>query len=173
MEQCLDVSFLGNIPMIDEEGFRLNVGIILSNAEGKLFWGKRSAKSNGWQFPQGGIKEMESSEEAMFRELEEELGLIDKDVKIIGKSQKWLKYHLPNKFRRHYSKPLCIGQKQKWYLLRLMSGDESIRLDATDSPEFNDWLWVDYWYPLEQVIDFKRDVYETVLTEFEPLVKGG
>lgn len=159
--------------MIDEEGFRLNVGIILSNKEGKLFWGKRAARSNGWQFPQGGIDGMESSKEAMFRELYEELGLESHSVEIIGKSQKWLKYYLPKKFQRTYSKPVCIGQKQMWYLLRLVDGDEAIRLDATDSPEFLGWKWVDFWYPLKHVIDFKRDVYETVLTEFESIVKGG
>lgn len=159
--------------MIDEEGFRLNVGIILCNKQGKLFWGKRAAKSNGWQFPQGGIDGMESSKEAMIRELKEELGLDPEHIQIIGKSQKWLKYYLPKKFQRHYSKPLCIGQKQKWYLLRLTSGDDAICLDATDSPEFSDWKWVDFWFPLKEVIEFKRDVYETVLTEFESIVKGG
>lgn len=159
--------------MIDKDGFRSNVGIILCNAKGKLFWGKRAARSNGWQFPQGGVDGMESSEEAMFRELYEELGLKPDDVEILGKSQKWLKYYLPKKFRRTHSKPLCVGQKQKWFFLRLTSEDEAIRLDATDSPEFKEWRWVDFWYPLEHVIDFKRDVYETVLTEFEPLAKGG
>lgn len=153
--------------MIDEKGFRLNVGIVLSNASGKLFWGKRAAKTNGWQFPQGGINVGEEIVEAMFRELHEELGLVKADVKIIAESTQWLCYYLPKHFRRYYSKPLVIGQKQKWFLLRLESDDSHIQLEAAETPEFCDYVWVDYWYPIKNIIPFKRHVYKSILQEFE------
>ncbi len=83
--------------MIDEEGFRLNVGIILVNKDGKLFWAKRVGM-NAWQFPQGGIQNEESTEQALFRELTEEIGLSPTDVEILGCTEDWLKYRLPKRF---------------------------------------------------------------------------
>jgi putative (di)nucleoside polyphosphate hydrolase len=156
--------------MIDEKGYRHNVGIILANHEGKLFWAKRIGQVDAWQFPQGGILEHETLEEAMYRELKEELGLDQKEVEILGKSDRWLYYHLPKNYRRYYSKPLCIGQKQKWFLLRFIGQEEQICFDLTDTPEFDKWKWVDYWYPVDHVISFKRLVYKTALKEFETLV---
>jgi putative (di)nucleoside polyphosphate hydrolase len=158
--------------MIDRHGFRLNVGIILSNQEGRLFWGRRTGQQNAWQFPQGGIQDYETLEEAMYRELNEELGLIRDDVKIMGMTRQWLYYRLPKYLRRHYSKPMCIGQKQKWFLLQLTGDEERIRFDLTDSPEFDTWCWVDYWDPLVQVIEFKRGVYKKALSEFAPLLNN-
>ncbi len=156
--------------MIDEKGYRFNVGIILVNSEGKLFWARRIGQPNAWQFPQGGILESETLEEAMFRELKEELGLNPQDVKILATSHRWLYYHLPKNYRRYNSKPLCIGQKQKWFLLRFVGKEESIRFDLTDYPEFDCWDWVDYWHPVEHVISFKRLVYKAALKEFESLL---
>lgn len=158
--------------MIDQQGFRLNVGIILTNKEGQLFWGRRKGQADAWQFPQGGLKDYETLEEAMYRELTEELGLMPSDVKIMGITKQWLYYRLPKHLRRLYSKPLCVGQKQKWFLLLLVSNEDRIRFDLTDSPEFEGWRWVEYWYPLEQVISFKRQVYKKALTEFEPLLRS-
>ncbi len=152
--------------MIDAHGFRLNVGIILANDQGRVFWGKRAGWEDAWQFPQGGVQDNETLEETMYRELGEELGLLNKDVKIIGMTQGWLSYYLPKHLRRYRSKPLCIGQRQKWFLLQLTSADEAIRLDACDSPEFDSWRWVDYWYPLQHVVAFKREVYRKALQEF-------
>ena len=97
---------------IDEEGFRANVGIILTNESGKLMLGGRVG-ARGWQFPQGGILRGEDPETAMFRELEEEIGLNEQDVDILGVTSDWLHYRLPDKFIRKHSKPLCIGQKQR------------------------------------------------------------
>lgn len=157
--------------MIDEQGFRLNVGIILINAAGRLFWGRRPGNMNAWQFPQGGILENETIEAAMFRELEEELGLTPSDVRIIANTHEWVSYFLPEHFRRRPSnRPACIGQKQKWYLLELISEEKNIHFDRTSSPEFVEWLWVDHTLPAQQVIDFKKEVYEKVLKEFEPLL---
>ncbi|PIE41513.1 MAG: RNA pyrophosphohydrolase [Gammaproteobacteria bacterium] len=153
--------------MIDKEGFRANVGIILANHDGKVLWARRVGQ-DAWQFPQGGIIDNESLEDALYRELHEEVGLRPGHVKVIGCTEGWLKYRLPKRFLRHRSKPLCIGQKQKWFLL-LLTGDEAdVSFDHGDPPEFDDWRWVNYWYPLDKVVSFKRDVYRKALKELAP-----
>ncbi len=108
--------------MIDKDGFRANVGIVITNDLGKLFWARRIGM-DAWQFPQGGIHERESVESAMYRELKEEVGLESNDVEIIGCTKGWLRYKLPKRFIRYHKKPVCIGQKQVWYLLRLNAED--------------------------------------------------
>ncbi len=157
--------------MLDRDGYRLNVGIILVNDEGKLFWGKR-VKASGWQFPQGGVNPYETLEETMYRELAEEVGLTKDDIKVLGVTKRWLRYKLPTHFRHKFQKPLCIGQKQKWFLVLLTSSEDKINLNATDKPEFNSWQWVGYWEPLRHVIYFKRDIYFRALKELEPIVKA-
>jgi len=155
--------------MIDSDGYRANVGIILCNAQGRLLWARRIGQ-DAWQFPQGGIKANETRKEALFRELHEEVGLTSSHVELVGSTQKWLRYDLPKRFLRHGSKPLCIGQKQMWYLLKLVGKDDDVRLDACEQPEFDGWRWVDYWLPLEEVVSFKRDVYREALKELEPFL---
>jgi putative (di)nucleoside polyphosphate hydrolase len=152
---------------IDLDGFRANVGIILMNREGSLFWAGRAGRA-GWQFPQGGILEHESPEQAMYRELEEEIGLRAQDVEIIGATSPWLRYRLPKRFVRKTT-PLCIGQKQIWFLLRLTDEAGPFRLDMTDSPEFDRWRWIDYWEPVREVVFFKRGVYARALDELRLL----
>ena len=152
--------------MLDSNCFRPNVGIILCNGEGKLFWAKRIGQ-DAWQFPQGGIKRTETPEQALFRELNEEVGLGRDDVEILHETSDWLRYRLPQNFIRQHNGPVCIGQKQKWFLLALQSDDNSVHLDRTCEPEFDDWCWVNYWHPVNQVINFKRDVYRKALTELE------
>ena len=152
--------------MLDSNGFRPNVGIILCNGDGKLFWAKRIGQ-DAWQFPQGGIKRTETPEQALFRELNEEVGLGRDDVEILHQTSDWLRYRLPQNFIRQHSGPVCIGQKQKWFLLALQSDDNSVHLNRTCEPEFDDWCWVNYWHPVNQVINFKRDVYRKALTELE------
>ena len=153
--------------MIDSQGFRANVGIILTNGEGQLFWGRRVGQ-NAWQFPQGGIREDESPEAALFRELNEEVGLTAADVEIIARTGGWLRYRLPKRYIRRHAAPICIGQKQKWFLLRLLAEESKVRFDVTDKPEFDHWRWVSYWYPLRQVVSFKREVYRQALQELAP-----
>ena len=150
--------------IIDKDGFRSNVGIILADHQGRLLWTKRIGQ-NAWQFPQGGIDAGENHSDAMFRELYEEIGLDYEDVEVIGLTRGWLRYRLPKKYVRHNSSPSCIGQKQKWYLLRLASNQCQIRFDRGPKPEFDGWKWVNYWYPINQVIEFKRDVYRRALRE--------
>ena len=154
--------------MIDSNGFRANVGIILLNDEDKVFWAKRIGQE-AWQFPQGGMKQEETPKQALYRELTEEVGLHPKHVKIIGYTQRWLRYRLPDYLIRHHKLPLCIGQKQRWYILRLISSESCVNLSHTDNPEFDAWQWVDYWHPLKEVVFFKRNVYRQALNELSIL----
>ncbi|MDC0641285.1 RNA pyrophosphohydrolase, partial [Porticoccaceae bacterium] len=140
---------------------------VIGDGQGKVFWAKRLGQ-NAWQFPQGGVNAGESAEQALYRELYEEVGLESTDVKIIQRSKKWLRYHIPVQMQRKHSKPLCIGQKQKWFYLRLIGDASKVCFDATGSPEFDGWQWVNYWYPIESVVTFKRNVYRNALTEFAP-----
>lgn len=154
---------------IDSDGYRANVGIILTNTERKLLLAGRVG-SKGWQFPQGGMRVGEGAEEAMFRELHEELGLQADDIEILGATRDWLSYRLPEKYLRRRSKPLCIGQKQRWFILKLLSPEDRVRFDRCDTPEFDRWRWVDFWKPVNEVIYFKRRVYARALHELGPLV---
>jgi len=149
---------------IDAEGFRANVGIILADSDGKLMLAGR-AGSKGWQFPQGGVLVDEKPEDAMYRELREEVGLDRVDVELLGVTTDWLRYRLPDKFVRRHSKPLCIGQKQRWFMLRLISSTDSVRFDLGEQPEFDRIRWVDFWRPVNEVIYFKRRVYARALHE--------
>ena len=155
--------------MIDTDGYRPNVGIIIVNNDGKLFWGRRIGQ-NAWQFPQGGIDQEESPEQAMFRELKEETGLEPAHVEVLGCTREWLKYRLPKRYVRRNQTPLCIGQKQIWYMLRMLGSESSFDLAKSPKPEFDSWCWVDYWEPTKQVIFFKRKVYKRALQELEPLL---
>lgn len=155
--------------MIDADGYRPNVGIILVNPRGQVLWARRIGQ-DAWQFPQGGIKAQESPEAALYRELQEEVGLQPDDVEILGCTRGWLRYRLPKRMIRHNSKPVCVGQKQKWFLLKLTSSEERIRFDHTEKPEFDGWRWVSYWYPLGQVVPFKRDVYRRAMRELAPKI---
>ena len=156
----------GKARVIDEQGFRPNVGIVISNKEGRVLWGRRVKGRDSWQFPQGGIDADESAEEAMYRELREEVGLLPEHVTLLAQTKSWHKYRLPAKYVRKYESPVCIGQKQKWFLLRLEADDDAVRLDLDDTPEFDHWRWVTYWHPVAAVVDFKRDVYRAALSEF-------
>lgn len=154
--------------MIDFDGYRPNVGIIICNQQGQVLWAKRCGQ-NSWQFPQGGINAGETPEQAMYRELYEEVGLSRQDVKILTMSKGWLRYKLPKRLVRNDSNPVCIGQKQRWFLLKLIGDEKNINMQATPTPEFDGWRWVSYWYPVRQVISFKREVYRKVMKEFAPI----
>jgi len=150
--------------MLDRDGFRPNVGIILLNQKNQVFWGKR-IRTHSWQFPQGGIDRGESPEQAMFRELHEEVGLKPEHVSIVARTRDWLRYEVPDRYIRREARGHYKGQKQIWYLLRLCSGDWHLNLRASSHPEFDAWRWNDYWVPLDVVVEFKRGVYEMALTE--------
>ncbi|MBA3477731.1 MAG: RNA pyrophosphohydrolase, partial [Lautropia sp.] len=149
--------------MLDRNGYRPNVGIILVNRRNEVFWGKR-IREHSWQFPQGGIKRGETPEQAMYRELNEETGLSPEHVRIIGRTRNWLRYDVPERWVRREWRGHYRGQKQIWFLLRMIGHDTDVSLRASSHPEFDAWRWNDYWVPLESVIEFKRGVYEQALT---------
>ncbi|KAB7623035.1 RNA pyrophosphohydrolase [Alkalilimnicola sp. S0819] len=155
--------------MIDSDGFRPNVGIIITDGRSRVFWARRLGQ-DAWQFPQGGIKREESPEEALYRELHEEVGLGPEHVEIMGCTRSWLRYRLPEHLIRHHRKPLCIGQKQVWFMLRLLAEETVVDFRRTGHPEFDHWRWVDYWRPLREVVFFKRRVYDQALSELAPLL---
>ena len=150
--------------MIDRDGYRPNVAIVLVNSRNQVFWGKR-IKEHAWQFPQGGIKAGETPEEAMYRELNEETGLAPQHVRILGRTRDWLHYNVPNHWVKREWRGTYKGQKQIWFLLRLVGRDCDISLRASGHPEFDAWRWHDYWVPLEAVIDFKREAYRLALEQ--------
>ena len=155
--------------MIDSEGFRANVGIILTNDQGQVFWARRIGM-DAWQFPQGGIKKDESPKMAMYRELKEEIGLEPEHVELINSTDDWLRYWLPKRYIRQNRRPLCVGQKQIWYLLKLTADETYLDLSYTSEPEFDSWKWVDFWRPVEEVISFKRQVYQQALKQLQPFM---
>jgi putative (di)nucleoside polyphosphate hydrolase len=150
--------------LIDRDGFRANVGIVLMTDAARVFLARR-AGGRGWQFPQGGMRRGEGAEEALFRELREEIGLRPRDVKLLAQTRRWLHYRLPARYVRADAAVRCIGQKQRWFLLQLTAEESAIHFDSTDQPEFDRWRWVDYWQPVREVIYFKRSVYTRALHE--------
>ena len=155
--------------MLDRDGFRPNVGIILLNQRSQVFWGKR-IRTHSWQFPQGGIDRGENPEQAMFRELHEEVGLFPQHVQVLARTRDWLRYEVPDRFIRRDARGHYKGQKQIWFLLQLVGHDWDLNLRATDHPEFDAWRWNEYWVPLDVVVEFKRGVYEMALTELSRFV---
>lgn len=152
--------------MIDSDGYRPNVGIILAKQSGQVLWARRIGQ-DAWQFPQGGINSEETPEEALYRELNEEIGLSQNSVKVVACTQGWLRYKLPRRLLRQGESGF-VGQKQKWFLLKMLGQDDAVQVNQSKSPEFDLWRWVSYWYPLGQVVSFKRDVYRRAMKELVP-----
>ena len=169
-EKILKTDELTGNDMIDRDGYRPNVGIVLCNGKDEVFWGKR-VREHSWQFPQGGIKPGETPELAMYRELREEVGLNPEHVKILGRTRDWLRYDVPDQWIKRDWRGNYRGQKQIWFLLRLTGRDCDVCLRASEKPEFDAWRWSDYWVPMESVIDFKRDVYQKALSELARYLK--
>lgn len=149
---------------VDLDGYRKNVGIIVCNGNHQVLWARRT-RHDGWQFPQGGIRPDESPKSAAYRELYEEVGLQARDVRLLGHTEKWLRYDVPAR-KGGRSLPFR-GQKQLWFLFRLISDESRIRLDVSLHPEFDRWKWIEYWNPLDQIIAFKLEVYREALTQLE------
>lgn len=152
--------------MIDDDGYRPNVGIIVANEQGQVLWAKRIGQE-AWQFPQGGIRSAESPEEALYRELKEEIGLDPDHVEVLASTRGWLKYRLPKRLLRDNTSSF-VGQKQKWFLLKMLAEDAAVSFDGSEKPEFDFWRWVTYWYPLGQVVQFKQEVYRRAMKELAP-----
>ena len=151
--------------------YRPCVGMLLLNAAGQVFVGRRidTAKEgdNIWQMPQGGIDKGETPEQAVLREMEEEIGT-DK-AEIFAESTRWLHYDLPDHLVGKVWKGKYRGQKQRWFALRFLGDDADIDL-ATEHPEFDAWQWVDLEDVPSLVIPFKRDTYRAVVEEFRTLL---
>jgi putative (di)nucleoside polyphosphate hydrolase len=116
--------------MLDRDGFRPNVGIILLNQKNQVFWGKR-IRTHSWQFPQGGIDRGETPEQAMYRELQEEVGLLAEHVRIVARTRDWLRYEVPDRYIRKDARGHYKGQKQIWFLLQLVVPDHALNLRAS------------------------------------------
>ena len=145
-------------------GYRLNVAMIVLNKDNKVLFCKRRNTEN-WQFPQGGVDENENIESAMFRELNEEVGLEKDNVRIKAVSQNFIYYDIPKNIRSRVLGGKFKGQAQKYFLLKLISGDVDLNIENT--PEFDKYNWVPFWYPLNQVVDFKKEAYRSALIEFK------
>lgn len=150
-----------------EKGYRLNICIVLCNANGQVLIAQRNDGRNNWQFPQGGIKKGESAIQAMYRELNEEVGLKPSDAHIVTHTSRWFRYRIPESRRPAMSK--TVGQKQRWFLLSMLSRDCAIDLDSDElESEFVRWQWVDFWEPLHRIVRFKRHVYRQGLEALSP-----
>jgi len=157
-----------------DDGYRPNIGIVLMNRFGKVLWARRAGR-DGWQFPQGGVEHHESLEDALFRELYEEVGLQDCHVSLLAHTSRWMRYDLPRNFLRRARQRgdrKFRGQKQIWCLLALNGDDSLVSLSATKKPEFDMWVWTDWWSAVQQIVDFKRPVYESVWLELNPLLSS-
>ena len=150
--------------------YRPNAGIIIFNKKGKLLWCKRRT-GDGWQFPQGGIDEGETSEEAVLRETFEEVGLDASKIRIIRENNKWVKYDVPKeKIPKYFSfkNRKFKGQSQKWFLAEFLGSDADINLNLHNHIEFIDWTWASYWHPVIAGVEFKRNAYREVLLDLLP-----
>lgn len=147
--------------------YRSGVGIMLINPKKEIFVGKRiDNHSDAWQMPQGGIDAGEDEDLAMFRELEEETGIVQNNIKIIQKSQSYHYYNLPYKLQKKFWGGKYIGQKQRWYLANFTGSETEINI-STAEPEFSDWKWISSNEILKAIVAFKRPLYQDVITEFK------
>jgi putative (di)nucleoside polyphosphate hydrolase len=148
--------------------YRPCAGMLLLNAEGHIFVGKRIDQSvEAWQMPQGGIDDHEAPRDAALRELEEEIGT--RNVKVLAEHPDWLTYDLPAHMIGVALKGQFRGQIQKWFALRFLGADSEINL-KTAHEEFSEWKWVDAGTLLNIIVPFKRAIYEKVFAEFGPLI---
>ena len=155
--------------IIDNEGMRANVAIVLLNPQGYCWLGQRMMASEpAWQFPQGGLHPGEDVETAMWRELAEETGLGPQHATLIGQSTEPIPYIIPEHLTRDSRRPIR-GQKQTWFLLKTRTDSPPFNLRTTGQPEFVDGHWVSYWYPLSRIVDFKREAYRQGLASLLPV----
>ncbi|WP_353332353.1 RNA pyrophosphohydrolase [Phaeobacter sp. NW0010-22] len=146
--------------------YRPCVGLMLMNAQGKIFVGQRNDRhADAWQMPQGGVDEGEAPQDAALRELWEETGVTSDLVEVVTETAGWLPYDLPHDIVPVIWKGRYRGQEQKWFLLRFNGADDQVNI-ATEYPEFTRWKWQEPDQLIAEIVPFKRDVYAAVLAEF-------
>ena len=153
-----------------KESYRSNVAIIIVNKMGKVLWCRRK-DGQGWQFPQGGLDNGETTLDAVYRETQEEVGLKKEDLRIIKESEEWFYYKVPeNRIPKYFrfKNSQFIGQTQKWFLAEILCADSKINLNASSPVEFDDWTWSSYWHPVNGCVEFKKSTYRKVLKSFLP-----
>lgn len=146
--------------------YRPNVGLMVLNAHGHVFTGQRLDNPGAaWQMPQGGIDEGEDADAAAFRELREETGISAEMVEVLAQSTDWISYDFPAELAKKLWKGGYRGQKQRWFLMRFAGPDNLIDIE-TEEPEFSEWRWMAPDELLDNIVPFKRGVYQQVLDEF-------
>lgn len=152
--------------------YRKCVGIMLLNRDKSVFVAKRIDHPDWWQMPQGGIDEAEEVRSAVLRELKEEVGITN--VAILYESKEWLRYDFPDYIMEsnEFYKNRYIGQQQKWFLLEFLGDDSEININASEHPEFSSWCWLSINQLSENVVPFKKEVYEKIVEEFEPIINS-
>lgn len=151
------------------EKYRKGVGIILLNAENKVFLGERVDCPNAWQFPQGGVDDGEDVVEAAKRELEEETSV--KSVEILHITEKWYTYEVPRDVISLNWDKSIIGQQQKWIIMKFTGEEDEININ-TQNPEFSAWKWGDFASAPNDIVDFKKDLYRKLVEDLLPIINN-
>ena len=147
--------------------YRACVGVMLINKSGDIFVGERIDTPGAWQMPQGGIDKGEEPDVAALRELWEETGVDPEHVTLLAQTSDWLTYDLPDHLLGKVWKGKYRGQKQLWFLLRFNSTDDKISI-ASEHPEFAQWKWSPATDLVDEIVPFKKHIYEAVGAEFAP-----
>ena len=148
------------------DNYRSCVGMMILNDDNKILVGRRLDHPSGfWQMPQGGIDDHEKPEEAVWREMMEEIGT--NNAKLIKSTNQWYKYEIPKETLKTLPwGNIYVGQSQKWFVFRFTGKDIEINV-KTENPEFSDWKWSDHNLLTDNAVPFKRDLYRKILEEFK------